>query len=229
MEIAHCVREIKGMDISSKMIALAKQRAGAHGIENVVFSQATLFDPRCLPESYDVILAFNILHLLEDTPGILQRLHALLKPGGLLLSATACGGEKTFTNFIQTLLLWPLMKMGVIPYIRFFTAPEFEKRHRTEPVSDPQGSDPEAWFHRILCRRPEDVAAPHRESLRQLAVRIPCRAGLRRGFLYGGSAPSGSSECNRATRSAGLFPTLVNRKRGPNGSDPPVSKRNAAG
>lgn len=34
--------------------------------------------------------------MVDDAPRVIQRIHELLKPGGLLISATPCMGEKTF-------------------------------------------------------------------------------------------------------------------------------------
>jgi 2-polyprenyl-3-methyl-5-hydroxy-6-metoxy-1,4-benzoquinol methylase len=51
-----------------------------------------------------VILAFHVLHLLEDTQEVVQRMHELLKPGGLFVSATACMGEKSFLGMFLLLV-----------------------------------------------------------------------------------------------------------------------------
>jgi 2-polyprenyl-3-methyl-5-hydroxy-6-metoxy-1,4-benzoquinol methylase len=61
---------------------------------NVDFAQTNLFDERYTKESFDVILAFNILHFLEDHRQALQRITELLKPGGLCISLTPCLREK---------------------------------------------------------------------------------------------------------------------------------------
>ena len=89
-EIADSVKEIYAIDISSKMIDVARRRAAERGIDNVHYTKATLFDKRYQGESLDVILAFNILHLLDDSQKVMQRISELLKPGGLFISAPGC-------------------------------------------------------------------------------------------------------------------------------------------
>ena len=121
------MKEIHGIDISSKMIEAAKRKAGERKIENVDFAQATIFDERYRRESFDVILALNIMHLVEDAQKVMQRIYELLKPGGLIISSTACLGEKkTFLSSLLFFVIFTLTKIGVVPHIRFFKISELE-------------------------------------------------------------------------------------------------------
>jgi len=122
-KIADNVKEIHGIDISSKMIVVAKRKAEERNIQNITYLQSTIFDDRYKKESFNVILAFNILHLLEDTQKVMQRINELLKPGGLFISATACMGEKK--TFIG-ILLFLLNKLRIIPYTKFLKFSELE-------------------------------------------------------------------------------------------------------
>lgn len=126
LEIAGKVKVIQGIDISSKMIDIAKRKASVRKIENVDFIQSTIFDERYSRGHYDVIFAFNILHFFEDTQKVIQRINELLKPGGLIIIATACMGDKTFLNILQFFLFSPLIKSGIIPYMKFFKFSELE-------------------------------------------------------------------------------------------------------
>ena len=95
IEITNHVKAVQAMDISARMIEVVKERARHQKIENIHFVQGTLFDAPYEDESLDVVLAFNILHLLEEPHMAIQKIHALLKPGGIFISATACLGEST--------------------------------------------------------------------------------------------------------------------------------------
>jgi hypothetical protein len=64
-----------------------------------------------------VILAFNILHLLEDTAKIMQRINDLLQPGGYFISDTPCLGEKRSPLGIVTALI---SKLPLLPYVKNF-------------------------------------------------------------------------------------------------------------
>ena len=127
IEIADNVKKIHGIDISTKMIDTAKRKAVERKIKNIEFTKSTIFDERFKRESFDVILAFNILHFLEDTQKVIKRINELLKPGGLIISVTPCLGEKkAFINILIFLLVFLQTKMGIVPYIRFFRISEFE-------------------------------------------------------------------------------------------------------
>ncbi len=105
LDLAGHVKEIRGIDLSSKMIAAAMRKAVEHQTENVHFTHATLFDDGSAPESFDVVLAFNILHLVEDPPQVMHKIHELLRSGGLLVSSTPCLGENmSFFSFLIRIL-----------------------------------------------------------------------------------------------------------------------------
>ncbi|NMB78225.1 MAG: class I SAM-dependent methyltransferase [Methanomicrobiales archaeon] len=115
---------VRGIDISSAMIDAAKNKATSQGIGNVHFMQATIFDEQLEQESFDVIVAFNILHFFEDTLVVIQRLNGLLKPGGYLVTATACMGErKSGISFLVSFLV----KTRIIPFMKFFRMSELDE------------------------------------------------------------------------------------------------------
>ncbi|MCX9009805.1 MAG: methyltransferase domain-containing protein [Candidatus Methanoperedens sp.] len=121
-EIADNVKEIHAIDISFKMIEIAKRKADGRKIKNIEYANSTIFDERYKRGSFDVILVFYILHLLEDTPKVMKRMNELLKPGGLIISTTPCMGEKTFLSILLSLV----SKIGLIPNIRSFKISELE-------------------------------------------------------------------------------------------------------
>ena len=120
-KIAADVKEVHGIDTSAGMIDLAKERAREREVANVHFARKTIFDEGLRRESYDLILAFNILHLLQDARKAVQRVSELLKPGGLVVSVTPCLGEAGV--LLRTLL--PLVsKLGILSYLRTFRISE---------------------------------------------------------------------------------------------------------
>lgn len=126
--LADAVREIHGIDISPKMIAAASQRAANGGINNVSFSQATIFDEGLGRESFDVVLAFAIFHLLEDGQNALRRIGELLKPGGLLVSVTPCLGERGTLAMRSMMALVRLASgIGLIPPVKRYKIDELQR------------------------------------------------------------------------------------------------------
>jgi 2-polyprenyl-3-methyl-5-hydroxy-6-metoxy-1,4-benzoquinol methylase len=45
-------------------------------------------------ESYDVILALNMLHTVPNPQDVMQRINEILNPDGLFISVTTCLGQK---------------------------------------------------------------------------------------------------------------------------------------
>lgn len=110
------VKEVHAIDISSKMIEIAREKAAVAKVENVSFEQSDIFDSKYSNESYDVILAFNMLHTVPHPKGVVQRINELLKPEGLFISVTPCLRQKmSFVVNLQIQLVRVLCKLGVIP------------------------------------------------------------------------------------------------------------------
>lgn len=119
-EIAGHVQTVHGMDISSEMIRLARNNADELNIQNIQYTHTTIFDPQYKPGTYDVILGVYLLHLLEDMPKALRRVHELLKPGGLFISVTPCMGKRSFAGIALSLV----SKLGLIPNLKTYSVDE---------------------------------------------------------------------------------------------------------
>lgn len=122
-KIAENVQKIYAIDISSKMLEAAKKKANELNIENINFCQSSIFDEKFKKESFDVILVFNVFHILENTQKHIQRINELLKPGGLIISATPCIGEK---QMFLKILISLLKKIGIARYMNVFKTLELE-------------------------------------------------------------------------------------------------------
>ena len=122
------VKEIHAIDISSKMIEIAREKAEATKVENVRFEQSDIFDSKYSNESYDVILAFNMLHTVPSPQDVMLRINELLKPDGLFISVTPCLRQRmSFLVNLQIQLVRVLCKLGLIPIpIRRITSSEVE-------------------------------------------------------------------------------------------------------
>lgn len=117
LRLAPHAGHITGSDISPEMIAIAEEKRAAQGIGNVGFIAAPLSDPRFEAFTFDAVLAFNVLHLLDDLPPALTRIASLLKPGGLMISKSPCLAEMS----VALRLVIPVMRLfGKAPPVNFF-------------------------------------------------------------------------------------------------------------
>jgi len=117
LELAGMIKHIHGLDFSSEMISEALKKKNEEKATNVSFSQGTIFSDDLDKASFEKILAFSIIHLLEECEKVIQRMYELLKPGGLLITETACFSDRmnfktrlefTSYRFMKLLKLFPL-------------------------------------------------------------------------------------------------------------------------
>jgi len=124
-EIASNITSIYAIDISHKMIEIAKNKAEKRKINNIIFEKTDIYNDKFNSTSFDAVLAFNILHLLEKPEEIIERINKLLKPNGYFITSTECAGEnrKSTINIIVSVLI----KIGILPHMTFFNTTELEE------------------------------------------------------------------------------------------------------
>ena len=81
----------RATDMSTEMIAIAKDKLAASPIARLQFSVADAEASAAeVGKQYDRVLAFNVLHLVDDIDDMIAACVAALRPGGLLISKTPC-------------------------------------------------------------------------------------------------------------------------------------------
>jgi 2-polyprenyl-3-methyl-5-hydroxy-6-metoxy-1,4-benzoquinol methylase len=124
LRLAHCVARLVATDVSSEMIAIAREKAAAQGCANAAFEVARADAAEGPDRSFDAVLAFNVLHLVAEREAVLRNIHRLLKPGGLFISKTPCLAQMG----LPVRLLVPVMQaIGKAPHVAFFTDAELER------------------------------------------------------------------------------------------------------
>ena len=118
------VRSIRALDFSDRMIEIARRRAAEEGISNVTFETASVESIGARGD-YDAVLALSLLHLVEDLDAALTILAAALRPGGILVSSTACLAEHhRFLRFIR-----PIARaLGLFPSFAIFSVDHLRER-----------------------------------------------------------------------------------------------------
>lgn len=121
LRLAPHVARYTATDDAAQMIAIATEKSTDH--PNLTLLQARPGDGSLPRGPFDAILAFNLLHLLQDRSSALHEAHRLLKPGGHLITKTPCLGGRW-------LLLWPLLRSlqraGKLPPFRFLSPRKLE-------------------------------------------------------------------------------------------------------
>ncbi len=122
-QISGFVRETIAIDTSQKMVDIAKKKAVMNKINNIKFYKTDLFSKDFEKNSFDAVLAINILYFLENASENIRIIYELLKPGGLFISATDCIGENiSLMNRIKHFL----GSIGILPFIKMYSISELE-------------------------------------------------------------------------------------------------------
>ncbi|WP_425041087.1 class I SAM-dependent methyltransferase [Primorskyibacter sp. S187A] len=116
LELAGDVAHYHATDISGHMIDIAKRKHAAANLPHLHFSVAPA---EGLPEGpHDVILALNLLHLVDDKHSVLRSIHGKLPAGGLFFAKTAVLKDGAW--FLPWII--PAMRLiGKAPLVRSFS------------------------------------------------------------------------------------------------------------
>ncbi len=120
LRLAPMTRHLLATDVSAGMIAIAREKLAAQPVPQLSFALADADEPALEAGAYDVVLAFNMLHLVDDLERALALAAQALRPGGLFISKTPCIAEM---NPLVSRLALPLMRaIGKAPPVRCFDA-----------------------------------------------------------------------------------------------------------
>jgi ubiquinone/menaquinone biosynthesis C-methylase UbiE len=118
------IRHIRASDLSPRMIEIARDKAKTAGIDNVTFEVSSVEGLDVPDGSIDVVMAHNILHLLEDRERAIADIHRMLKPGGVFVSSTACIGDM----MLPLRLIIPVGRfLRLFPLVKIFSVAELKE------------------------------------------------------------------------------------------------------
>lgn len=123
--LADAVAAYVATDISPEMIRIGNEKIASRGPDNVTFRTATAEHAQSPQTTYDAVLAFNLLHLVEDLDSALAQVRTALKPGGYFISKTACLAE---SGWLIRLIVRVLRLVGKVPFVGFLTIAGLEAR-----------------------------------------------------------------------------------------------------
>jgi ubiquinone/menaquinone biosynthesis C-methylase UbiE len=102
--IAAGAEAVVSTDHSPAMVAALKERLRREGVANVRAEPADLFALPFAVGTFDVVVAANVLHLVDDLAGALAALRRMLRPGGTLVVPTFCHDETAVARITSRLL-----------------------------------------------------------------------------------------------------------------------------
>ena len=94
-------RSLVATDFSEKMLKRAEKKCGGYG--NVRFEQADILHLPYPDASFDVVVAANVIHLLDQPYQALRQLERVCRPGGRLIIPTYMNRtDKGTTNSVSS-------------------------------------------------------------------------------------------------------------------------------
>lgn len=97
-------------DFSTEMIRIARTKPAGGNVTFSVSDAVKAFEGG----PFDAICAFNVLHLVDDLPDTLARIHTQLTPGGRLICKTWCFSDAP----LKLRLLFPMLRLfGLFPVV----------------------------------------------------------------------------------------------------------------
>lgn len=75
-------------DLSLAMLERAKKKCARLGIENITFEERDIFHMSDDNETYDIVMAGNVLHLINNPEEAVKELYRVTKKGGKLILPT---------------------------------------------------------------------------------------------------------------------------------------------
>jgi ubiquinone/menaquinone biosynthesis C-methylase UbiE len=125
VKLAKDVDLVDAIDYSEEMLAILREKAEKSAVSNIRTHAGTLEDASLPMGHYDVVMAFNILCYMKEDGKAIRRIHELLKPGGIFLSATDCHGEQ---KGFKPMLFRMLSGLGMIPFLRQLTESALDEK-----------------------------------------------------------------------------------------------------
>lgn len=102
--LAAHAQHITATDYAAAMVVALQARIANRNIQNVTCEQADIYALRYPPQTFDAVVAANILHLLPDLSGGLAALRQMLKPGGRLIVPTFCHDQNVLAKIFSRVM-----------------------------------------------------------------------------------------------------------------------------
>ena len=105
------------------MIEIAREKANAQNIKNITFKHLGIDEFSASDQTFDAVLGLSILHLLDNKEEVIEKVHKMLKPGGIFVSNTAC--LRGILRLVATIS--PIGNfLGFMPLVEVFTVKELK-------------------------------------------------------------------------------------------------------
>lgn len=100
---AEKARSVMCSDLSQAMLHKSMEKCFKHRLTNVAFQSRNIYELPDKDNTYDIVIAGNVLHLLDDPVKAVNELCRVTKPNGKIIMPTFLTYEKASGRFITDL------------------------------------------------------------------------------------------------------------------------------
>ena len=101
LKLSSLVALITAIDLSPEMLKIAKEKTEKQSVKNIDFRTGDICNLDFPDNSFDSIIASNVLHLLFEPAKALQEIKRVVKPDGTVIIPTYCHGENLQSHFFS--------------------------------------------------------------------------------------------------------------------------------
>lgn len=102
--LARRAREVIATDYAPAMVEALAERVRAERLDAVRVEVADLYALAYEPQSFDVVVAANVLHLVPELDAAIDALAAMARPGGKLILPTFCHDQTWRSRAVSRLM-----------------------------------------------------------------------------------------------------------------------------
>lgn len=102
--IANEVKHITAIDYSEEMIRVANNKLKESELNNIEFKLSPATSIHYPDQSFDLVIASNIFHLLPEPEKVLSEISRLIVPKGKVILPTFCHGQNLKTKLMSSLM-----------------------------------------------------------------------------------------------------------------------------
>jgi len=120
--LADSVKNYTGTDVSPEMIEIAREKLSVEVVDGLDFKVSNASLEVFKAEAMDVVLAFNLYHLVPDIDATMLAAHRALRPKGLFITKTPCLAKKWYLRPV----IKAMQLIGKAPYLNYLSVEAYD-------------------------------------------------------------------------------------------------------
>lgn len=104
LKLSERIPNIIATDLAPEMLRIAREKAAKKGVQNIEFQEEDICALRFPNNSFDTIIASNVLHLLFEPDKAIREMRRVLKNKGRIIVPTYCHGNSLLSHMVSRVM-----------------------------------------------------------------------------------------------------------------------------